>query len=152
MSEIKVVRGASEISDADALISLVQKQMACHGGNGEYERIKRAVLNALKLESRAFFLIWESSDNEIGAFCFCNICSGLESGADYIWVNEFYVDEKYRRRGIAGNMLKFLDSFSKEIGAVYIAGITEAENEIAQSMYRKSGFGLSRPVWFDKTL
>lgn len=150
MSEIEVVRDRTQISDPDGLIELIQKQISSYGGDSDYVRLKKAVENALKEESRSVFFLWSDYKERIGAFAFANVCSGLESGADYLWINELYVDEMFRKRGVASQILTYIKNWSLENNVVYIACSTGIRNNRARDLYRKNGFDQEQVMWIDK--
>ena len=157
MSEIEIVESLTDLNNRDDLIELIQKQISSYGGNSQYDRIGNAVNNALvnnalKKESRSLFFIWSDYKTRMGAFVFANICSGLESGADYLWINELYVDESFRKRGVASQILQFIEQWSKKNEIVYIACSTGVQNNSARELYGKNGYNLDQTIWVDKTL
>lgn len=152
MSSIKVARTINEIPDTEELIALISRQMISYGGDPDAERLRKALGNALKEESRSCLFLWEDWKMRTGAFVFANICSGLESGGDYLWINELYVDDSFRRRGIASEMLKFIDGWARANDLVYIACSTGLKNRAARELYSRNGFEEGETVWIDKEL
>ncbi|MBB6480167.1 GNAT family N-acetyltransferase [Spirochaeta isovalerica] len=152
MNLIKVISRFDDISDPDALIFLMSQQMATYGADPDKERLRKGLINALKESSRAVLFLKSDTGGKPEAFAFANICSGLESGGDYLWINELYVDELLRNRGVATEILNFIDSWCRENDLVYIACSSGLKNDAALSLYRKNGFVTSETIWVDKEL
>ena len=149
---ILTIQNNSEISDIDKLTSIVSKQMKFIGANGDPERIRNAIKNALEENKRAIFFVKTNNAKEYSGFAFCNISSGLESGADYIWINELYVEPEYRRKGVASEIMGFIETWAKEKGIKYIATVTGKTNETAMGLYEKNGYELGEIMWVEKLL
>ena len=81
---ILTIENYSEISDLSKLTSIVSNQMEFIGANNDPEGIRNAIKNALGENKRAIFFIETNDAKDYCGFAFCNISSGLESGADYI--------------------------------------------------------------------
>jgi len=152
MSTINTVRSGEDIPDKEELIILIQRQLSTYGGDADFIRIDKAIENSLKEGSRAVFFLWNDFKDRLGAFAFANICSGLESGADYLWINELYVDEMFRKRGVATEILNFINNWAKKNQIVYISCSTGVANLTAQSLYKKSGFDFNTTMWVDKSV
>lgn len=152
MYQIKIIKNIEEINSLYKLIRLVQKQMTVIGGCSDSLHIKGALENALKPDSRSVLFLWYSESNDIGAFAFSNICAGLETGADYLWINELFVDDDYRKRNIASVMIQFIEKWTKENQIKYIACTTGLTNVPAQELYKKNDFELHKTIWVDKSI
>jgi GNAT superfamily N-acetyltransferase len=149
---IKIIKNIEEIESLDKLIRLVQKQMTVIGGCSDFLHIKGALENALKPESRSVIFLWYTESNDIGAFAFSNICAGLETGSDYLWINELFVDDEFRKRNVASEMIQFIEKWVKENRIKYIACTTGLTNESAQKLYKKKGFDIHKTMWVDKSI
>jgi GNAT superfamily N-acetyltransferase len=126
------------------------------GGNGDRSlsgsaRISAAIENALK-SGRAVFFVKTNETGDVCGFAFGNIGSGLETGADYLWLNELHVEPEHRRKKIATEILNFIDGWAKKNGIKYIACVTGEGNKTAINLYEKTGFNLSKTVWLDKEI
>lgn len=152
MSQIKVIRSIEDIQDKEELVRLMADQLKSYGADADPDRLNKALDNALKKGSRAVLFLWEDHKFRAGAFAFANICSGLESGGDYLWINELFVSEPFRRRGIATEMLKSIDHWVRDNHLVYIACSTGTGNSAAQELYRKEGFDVGTTLWVDKEI
>ncbi|WP_295772566.1 GNAT family N-acetyltransferase [uncultured Mucilaginibacter sp.] len=57
------------------------------------------------------------------------------------WIlNDLYVDEAYRKRGIGKQLIKTAMAFGIQTGATFIQLETQKENYTAQSLYKAIGF------------
>ncbi|MVN91904.1 GNAT family N-acetyltransferase [Mucilaginibacter aquatilis] len=57
------------------------------------------------------------------------------------WIlNDLYVAEAYRKRGIGEQLIKTAMEFGKQTGATFIQLETQKENYTAQSLYKAIGF------------
>ncbi len=151
MKHITVVQKKDELTDPEKLYSLIHEQMHAIGSDRDYSHIKQAVEHALNGASNSVFFLYHI-DNGPAAFAFGNICSGLETGADYLWINELFVENKFRRQNIASALLSYIEEWSKQRKIKYIACITGENNTQAQSLYAKNGYELSSGVWVDKSI
>jgi ribosomal protein S18 acetylase RimI-like enzyme len=58
-----------------------------------------------------------------------------------IWIlNDLFVDEPYRKQGVAKLMMKTAENFARETGAIRIALATQISNLAAQSLYESLGY------------
>lgn len=151
MEKIKVVRNKADLINKEQLISLILEQMDTIGSSSDYNHINRAVENALADSNHSIFFLYILNNN-IVAFAFGNICAGLESGADYIWINELFVSPNFRKRNIASEMLIFIEKWSKSQNIKYMACITGEKNTPAQELYKKNGFEINLTNWVDKSI
>jgi GNAT superfamily N-acetyltransferase len=76
----------------------------------------------------------------------------LESGGDYLWLNEIHVSERHRGLGGGRRMMEFLADWarSNRIRAIY--GICALSNPGAQSFYRRLGFATEQACWLSRSL
>ena len=134
------------------LVELILKQMHAIGSGADAAHVESALRAALRPESRAVLFLWHDDSGTPGAFAFGNVACGLETGADYLWINELHVDQPYRGRAIASDLLAFIEQWSRNNRIRYIACTTGLQNEPAQNLYRKHGFELSPTMWVGKRL
>ncbi|MDT4761028.1 GNAT family N-acetyltransferase [Sphaerochaeta sp. PS] len=152
MPTIVAYQHTGDIIDKETVITLIQEQMAFIGYQQSREEVEAEVNNAMKKESRsALFVAYEGGSTAIG-FAYGNICSGLETGGDYFWLNELYVSESCRKQGLGSDLLGFVRTWSQEMGCGYLAMVTHPNNKKAQALYQELGFELEKLVWVDKYL
>jgi len=133
-------------------LDLMEKQMQAIGEKFTRERIANALKIALQPNKRAHALMLLSDDNQALGICFFNVCSGIQSGGDYIWLNEIYIDEPYREKGCASYFLKYLEDWAKRNNCVAISAVTWDENLASQGLFKSNGFGSWNPIWVDKKI
>lgn len=126
--------------------------MAHIGASPDIQRLKKSLENALKPESRALLFLIYSEIDKLQGFAFANVCSGLESGADYLWINELHIDEMYRRQGLAAGLLDYIEDWARSQKMPYMACITSLNNTEAQSLYNSKDFNISKTIWVDKKM
>lgn len=137
---------------AGDLIALLHQQMIDIGSPKTREEIERAVANAVKPEARAFFFVlYDGADSAIG-MAFGNICAGIESGGDYLWLNEIQIAPAFRNQGYGEKLLNFVIDWAKKNGCVKILGVTAEANTIAQHFFDKNHFAISTMMWLDHQL
>lgn len=64
----------------------------------------------------------------------------VEFGGKTAFIDELYVSENYRGKGIGRTALKFAENFAKEKGYKYLRLEVELSNTTAQKIYRSGGF------------
>ena len=152
MGRIEVVTKYEQILDIEAIVGLIQRQMDLIQGSSDRTRICHALRNALTISKRAVLFLWYSKDDENKAFAFCNICAGLEAGADYLWINELFVDSSFRNRHVVSSMIEYIEDWARQNEVEYIACVTGEQNLPAKRLYEKSGFEVHSVAWVDKRI
>ena len=62
-------------------------------------------------------------------------------GMRHIWIlNDLYVAQEFRRRGVARELMDKAHRFAKEDGAAQVILATQKNNDTAQSLYEKMGY------------
>jgi GNAT superfamily N-acetyltransferase len=150
-TSIEIIEDDSNQDQVRKLIPIIKKQLYKDDYDKNDKEIEYAVRNALRKEARSIFFIYQIN-NEIIGFAFGNVGSGLESGGDYFWINELYIEEKSRNQGIASKILLFIEEWAKENKIKHIACITGNKNIKAQGLYKKNKYEVSSVVWIDKEL
>ena len=131
------------------LIPMIKMQLYKDESSSTDKKIEHAVRNAFKKEARSVFFICYIMNYIVG-FAFGNVGSGLESGGDYFWINELYIEENNRKKGFASKILMFIETWAKERNIKHIACITGDNNENAKRLYKKNKYEISSVVWVDK--
>jgi len=152
MDTIQIIRDISKVGYLPPLICLIQEQMKVIGGNADADRIEKALVTALTPTGNAMLFTCHIDGEEPIAFAFGNICAGLETGAHYFWLNELYVSESYRNRGIASDLLNYIERWAQQNNIKYFACVTGVENVPAQKLYEKNGYAVNHTMWVDKAI
>ena len=69
-----------------------------------------------------------------------------------MWLNELHVETGHRRKGIAKELIIFIEGWAKKNKIKYIAFTTGLKNKAAIKLYESSGYELSKVVWVDKKI
>lgn len=151
--KITVCRSTEEIPDFPALCLLIQQQLESTGVSIPHlPDIASSAVNALSKGSGSIFFLAYSPDGKLRGFAFGNMGRGLETGGNYLWLNELFVAPKYRRMGIASSLLDHIEQWAVKEGCKSIALVTGMNNRAAASLYRNSGFSVSEIAWASKKL
>ena len=108
--------------------------------NGKGETSLENIRNSL-LHNNQEVVVVEQIDAELAGF----ICVQLKKAFCYdeymVEVTEVYVKEKYRRKGIAKNMIKFAEEYCiKNYLVQKIELLTGKKNAVAQIVYDRLGY------------
>ncbi len=130
----------------DALLELLRAQLPDTD-------VRASLTRVLQPGSPAKLLVLSEGDgaDPVG-FAFFNLGSGLESGGDYLWLNEIHVSERYRGQGGGRRMMDFLADWARRNRIRAIYGICAESNHGAQSFYRRLGFATEQACWLSKSL
>lgn len=149
--KLDIVTKFKKIRKIDEIACMIEKQISSDSKINS----KRTIINSLKIALRkgsrcTLFLLRQ--DEALVAFAFSNTCSGIESGSDYLWLNELYVEEHHRNKGIGSYFIQEIEKWAINNKIVYMACITGNTNIIAQNLYKKNGFEINNITWVDKSI
>ncbi len=150
-SSIEVYEHTLVIRDYEGLLDLLEGQLSFIGYSQTRGEIAQVLANAMKDESRSVLWVAYAQEKAVG-FAFGNVCCGLESGGDYLWLNELFVAEEARLQGLASRLLEAVRFWAKGRGCTYLALVTYPSNVRAQHLYRDAGLELENLVWVDTYL
>jgi len=122
-----------------AIADLLLVQRRTHGVESSVEHIMKGIENAL---DNAVFtkIFYVEEDDVICGVSFGNVGSSIAKAGNYIWINELFVAEKYRRKGVAAFMLGELIAWCKKHNIKGIELETTVDNEPAINLYRQFNF------------
>lgn len=133
----------------DALLELLQAQLKA----AEPGQVRSALERALRPGSRAkLLLLTEAATGLPAGFAFFNVGSGLESGGDYLWLNELHVAQAFRGQGGGRALLGFLEDWARRNRVQAIYGVCGTGNHGARSFYRRMGFATEEACWFSRSI
>lgn len=135
--------------EIDVLVDLMHQQMIDINSEKDRASIKSAINNALKPESRAVFFLAKQNENPIG-IAFINVCSGIESGGDYIWINEIQILPQYRGKGFGTELLNHVVNWSKSKNMKSILSMAGVKNNVSLSLFKPAGFEIEDVKWIQK--
>ena len=140
-----------DTSDLGKLVDVFSQQMSDIGSNKKRSEIEIAIKNALKPESRAIFFLVKQEGVPIGVV-FANICSGIESGGDYVWINEIQILPNQRGKGYGKELLQHLLEWSKANDIKTVLGVAGASNIGSQAMFMSEDFIIDDIKWISRDL
>jgi GNAT superfamily N-acetyltransferase len=143
--EIKEIR-TIEDGGSDDLFSLLDEQMRCIGAPKPGPVLRSSIENALRADSRSLFFLVFDPDRAIGV-AFLNLCSGIESEGDYVWLNEIHITESHRNRGVGRMLLRHIADWARRHKCTRMVGVTARENSASRELFRSEGFRVSDVEW-----
>ncbi len=143
-----IVRSRPE--DAGLVTSLALKLWDGH----DFEELKAEMAEVISGEDSAVFMFF---DGEIpGGFAQCSLRRDYVEGTSTSpvgYLEGIYVDEQYRRRGVAASLLKSCEDWAKERGCTEFASDCELKNAESLQFHLKCGFSeANRIICFRKEL
>jgi GNAT superfamily N-acetyltransferase len=102
-------------------------------------RTIHAIKLSLEDESQGGIIVAEDSDEVVG-FAFYNLGVSMQIGGRYIWLNELYVHESSRNKGIAKKLLLKLIYWAEKEGIKSIELETGVNNSVTKHLYNSLGF------------
>jgi GNAT superfamily N-acetyltransferase len=153
MFTITLHEAIDSIPRLDLLLELLQAQLTHQGAGASMARMRSSLARALRPGSRArLLLLSRKATGEPAGFAFFNVSSGLESGGDYLWLNELHVAANLRGQGAGRQMLEFLQDWGRRNGTKAIYGVCGVKNGAARSFYQRLGFATEEMCWISKAL
>ncbi len=145
-----------QISNSDTpyfelLVEALSQQMKDIGSNKSRSAIESAIQNALKPDSRAIFFLAKQDNVPIGTV-FMNVCSGIESGGDYVWINEIQISPNYRGKGYGKELLNHVFEWSKMNSIKTMLSISGTNNTASQALFKSENFILDNIKWMERIL
>lgn len=137
MTEINFKPAAS--SDTEILMAMMP-QFYAHEGLPFDKSAARQALNGIlenELYGKVFLVL---SGDEVAGYAVLTFGYSLEFHGRDAFVDELFLHEKFRGRGIGGLTLEYLASVCAENGIKALHLEVERKNTIAQQAYRKFGF------------
>ncbi|MEP0004719.1 MAG: aminoglycoside 6'-N-acetyltransferase [Balneola sp.] len=95
----------------------------------------------LEKEDQTAFLVKEK--NEYIAFAYLSLRNDFVEGATFYpipYLEGIYVEESFRKTGIASKLIQRAEQWAKESGSSQLASDVEIDNEQSIQFHKKSGF------------
>ncbi len=127
-------------SNLDELLKLVKKYHEYEGLPFSRSHIQATLLPLLKKESqqgRLWFI--QEKDKNVG---FVALCFGysIEMGGTDAFIDEFFIEEKYRSKGLGTKVLKRVIKEAKALKIKALHLEANSKNKHVSHMYQKHGF------------
>lgn len=101
------------------------------------EFIENAFDEAVSSDKYLECYILETQNGEIAGYALLVKGYSQEAGGKVVWLDEFYIREEYRGKGLGGEFLGYL---TENVPAARIRLETEPENTGARKLYERYGF------------
>jgi len=129
------VRRADE-NDIPVLLMLAEEFMS----EVEATREKRMKILRKALRNPDYELVVAEMNGETAGFIDQWIIHDFAHGAKLSYIQNLYITAKHRRTGIGSRLLEEIIRSAENKGVLEIHVVTEFENKLAISLYRKHGF------------
>lgn len=133
----------------DGFVDLMVAQLKENDTPRPEQTIRNALTDVFSADSSAHCFVVLENANVIAA-CLVNLCSGIESGGKYLWINELHVYEKNRRRGVGSKLLNHVVEWAETQGCQYIAACRNRKNRASFALFKKAGWEESEVVWMER--
>jgi len=130
-------------SDADALFILNEEFNGA--GCTTLERIKEM----LTQNNSETVFIAKHNEKAVG-FCCTQLFESMCYNADYVEITELFVDEDYRRNGIAAQLMRFVEQHFENSNVKAFQLFTGGCNQGAQCFYEKQGYCKTTEIMYRK--
>ena len=127
-------------SDADTILGFMRELYAMDGTTPlEEEKARRALLGIVR--DPALGRVWVIQDGaEAIGYVILTLGYSLEYGGRDGFIDELFIAEAHRGRGVGREAMRFLDGICRELGVRALHLEVERANTAAQRLYRKFGF------------
>ena len=136
MSTITVRQAA--LSDIEALAPLFDGYRQFYGRPSDISAAREFLLERLNHDESVLFIAHE--DNKPVGFTQLYPSFSSVSLARVFILNDLFVYEHARRKGIASNLMSAATQFANSLGAVRVSLSTATSNETAQALYQSAGW------------
>ncbi len=130
----------------DELSKLFDQYRVFYKSSSDLESAKKFLQDRFKKEDSIIFVV---SNKEV-LVGFAQLYPSFSSvSMKLIWIlNDLFVDESYRKKGIAKLLISAAENFAKGTGAVRIILSTQVSNTIAQSLYESLGYIRNKDFYY----
>ncbi len=149
MQPIKLTRVYS--SEMDTLREYIE---ALYKHDEDFEaviNIEEGVKSLLRNESLATPYFINRGEERVGYVILTRYHS-VEKGGLTIYIDELYVEDRYRKKGIGGKVMEEIMQLARTLGAKTLWAQTETYNKAAQSFFKGHGFRQNPYLNFERPL
>ncbi|SEA99835.1 Ribosomal protein S18 acetylase RimI [Thiothrix caldifontis] len=126
------------LSDLDALVPLFDGYRQFYGRASDAQAVWAFLLDRFNHGDSALFLAVEGQ-TPIGFTQLYPSFSSVSLARTFI-LNDLFVQEQSRRKGVASKLLSAAIAFANTLGAVRVSLSTAITNETAQALYQSAGW------------
>ncbi|MEW6624749.1 MAG: GNAT family N-acetyltransferase [Bacillota bacterium] len=134
-----IIIRAAQLKDKDAVCILWQKLISFYGKEAPIKTVEKTFTTSLANKDQ-FILLAEIDGKVIGTAALYAGHYSTWSDTWYGHIEDVYVDENYRRRGVAENLVRELLKLAKTHGLSRVELHTLKDNVAAHKLYEKIGF------------
>ena len=102
--------------------------------------------------SDSFWLLCAREEGELTGYATVVRVPKLDARRGFLFVDELYVLEEYRRRGTAAALVQRVCALAGELGYRGVRLLVRSENEGARALYRRLGFREEGPIFCERVL
>ncbi len=113
--------------------------------------IEEGVKSLLRNEQLATPYFIQMGDERVGYVILTKYHS-VEKGGLTIYIDELYVEDRYRKKGIGGRVMEEILQMARMLGAKTLWAQTETYNKAAQSFFKGHGFRQNLYLNFERPL
>jgi ribosomal protein S18 acetylase RimI-like enzyme len=104
------------------------------------EEVARGGLNKTLLDPTLGSAYLILADEEVAGYLLLTSCFSLEQQGKFILLDELYIREQFRRRGLARSAVEFAETVSRKMGIKSLRLEVIRKNKAAQALYDSMGF------------
>ncbi|WP_038342801.1 GNAT family N-acetyltransferase [Acinetobacter sp. A47] len=127
------------LHDLDGLAEIFNAYRVFYQQASDLAGARQFIEDRLKHKDSVLFIRKNDTNKIIGFVQLYPTFSSVSLGKAWI-LNDLYVEQSYRRQGIAASLMQQAIDFAQQTDARFIALETTADNIKAQTLYRKLGF------------
>lgn len=149
MNTIKLTRVYS--NEMDTLREYIE---ALYKHDEDFEamiHIEEGVKSLLRNESLATPYFIKMGEERVGYVILTKYHS-VEKGGVTIYIDELYVEDRHRKKGIGGKVMEEIMQLARTLGAKTLWAQTETYNKAAQSFFQGHGFRQNPYLNFERPL
>lgn len=113
--------------------------------------IEEGVKSLLRNEGLATAYFIKRGEERIG-YTILTRYHSVEKGGLTVYIDELYVEDKFRRQGVGGEIMQEITQVARIQGAKTLWAQSEPHNKAAQSFFTAQGFQVSPYINFERPL
>ena len=146
---IKLIK--ADQNDIPVITSMMQEFYRLY----DYSFNQRAVTNAIKelMKSKSQGIIWLiEQEGKVAGYLILTIGFSLEYYGRDAFIDEFFIKENFRNKGIGNYVLKAVDKEARKFDLKALHLEVERSNQAGKKLYLKNGFKGNNRALLTKTL
>jgi ribosomal protein S18 acetylase RimI-like enzyme len=116
------------------------------------EEAARSGLNKTLLDPTVGSAYLILADEEVAGYLLLTSCFSLEQQGKFILLDELYIREQFRRRGLARSAVQFAETVCRKMGIKSLRLEVIRKNKPAQALYDSMGFAREERYLYTKRM